>query len=98
MSLIVPPNYSYVNCGRAKDRGGGVGILIHNNLKYAHRSDLTVVNKRHEVIFTKIPKESDENILIKAMHRPPNQSVRIFFNNIHRVLSKLPKENKDVYL
>ena len=97
-SLFVPPNYSYVNCGRVEGRGGGVGILIHNNLKYFHRSDLTVVNKQYEMIFIEIPRESDKNILIGAMYRPPNQSVGMFINDIYTVLSNLQKENKDCYL
>ena len=35
LSIFIPPKYSYVHCGRKDGRGGGVGILVHEQLNFS---------------------------------------------------------------
>ena len=90
-------NYKFLMNARHNKRGGGVGVLLRDDLKYTQRKDLDHDNLQFESIFIEIQKPK-KNILLGVVYRPPDQSVRLFLEQFELLLNTLRKENKVLYL
>ena len=90
-------NFTFLFNERHGKKGGGVGILLNNKLKYKQRNDLDVNNECFESMFIEIEKVK-KNVLIGVIYRPPNQSVQSFLDILEDILNIIYKEKKDIYL
>ena len=77
--LINIPSYSYVGKERKGKKGGGMGILIDNDLKHRKRPDLEIESEilEHVVIELKCDKDV---ILIASCYHAPNSDQKQFLN------------------
>ena len=81
------------NC-RHEKRGGGVGLYVHENLRYKRRPDLDIFCNCLESIFievyTKIRK-----CIIGVMYRPPYQNCHDFLEKLQSSLTLISQEKKE---
>ena len=85
------PGYSYEGIARSNKKGGGVGFLVRNDLKYRRKEDLEIKSEILENSFIEL-KCNKENILIGALYRPPNTSEKQFLKSYKRIVTKLSKQ------
>ena len=81
--------------------GGGVALLIRDWLTVAERDDICVYNSDIESVFVEIDKDqirSSKNIVIGTIYRPPGQNIDNFNFEVNKILDKLHKENKTIYI
>ena len=72
-------------------KGGGVGILVANNLKYKIRPDYNNMSDHLESIFIELSTHG-HHVLCGSCYRPPNTNVRDFQKDIDIALNKLKLE------
>ena len=93
-------NYKYEGVVRKHKKGGGVGILINNKIKYRVRTDLNVNSQDNsfEHFFIEV-KGTRYNIIAGSIYRPPNTDIEKFIENYTNSLSSIKKEkNKELIL
>ena len=97
-----PAGYRTENLFRTNKSGGGVSILINENLHFKARTDLSVLCPEVECLFVEIPSiissKSPCNVLIGVIYRPPNTSIKEFNDIISKILSSIKSENKLCYI
>ena len=92
------PGYKFVGSHRKSKRGGGVGMLISQNLEFRVRDDLSLNIPNFESITVEL-KTHQENVLLCSIYRPPNSKDRDFLKNYSRLLRKFtPKEIKNLVI
>ena len=72
-------NYDCVENHRTTKSGGGVGLYIHDHIRYNLRNDMKIFNEYCESIFIEIEKSQfalDKNIMVGVMYRPPNTDMK----------------------
>ena len=89
-------NYELIRADRAHGKGGGVGIYVHDQLKFKRRHDLHIDGT--EDLFIEITNNKDRNIIIGTIYRPPNNGIDLFLHNFDEGLNRISQENKYIYL
>ena len=92
--LISLPNYTFVGNTRQGKRGGGVGIFIHDNIKFKRRTDLDICNEVVESIFIEVF-NTLKNYIVGVIYKPPQQTVKSFIDNIQFPLNTISNERKE---
>ena len=80
--------------------GGGVGIVLKNNISLQIRSDLGH-HESYETVLVEIEKESfhkNRNIVVGVIYRPPGTDMKLLNEDINSLLNLLVNENKLSYL
>ena len=93
-------NYKYEGVVRKHKKGGGVGILIKNKIKYRVRTDLNANSQDNsfEHFFIEV-KGTRYNIIAGSIYRPPNTDIENFIENYTNSLSSIKKDkNKELIL
>ena len=91
------PGYEIVWKDRTNKKGGGVSILISNQLGFKTRSDLVLENDTFE--FTAIElKCKTTNLICCSGYRPPNTAPSLFVKEFKSQIKTLQKENKCVII
>ena len=90
---FIIPGYSFVHQCRQNKKGGGVGILVCNDLKYRLRPDLSSEMTENECITIDITLHNGEHCLVSSMYRPPNSNSQSFLGCYNSILCQLKKEN-----
>ena len=89
------PGYTFTGSHReGKKKGGGVGILIANQLQWRTRKDLTLHIQNFENLTIEV-KTDKEILLLSTIYRPPNTPEREFLKNYKRFLGKFTKNQLD---
>ena len=93
------PNYTYIGKHRSNKKGGGVGFLIHENLSYKERVDLSLTyTSELEYMFVEI-KTKKANIVVGSVYRPPHTKEKHFMNDYKQLMRQIKGENiEDVIL
>ena len=90
------PGYHFVGTHRHGKKGGGVGFLVSEELKYIVREDLLCTMDYFENCTIEIisPKR---NLLLGSVYRPPNTNDKNFVVNFEKYIAKLTesKSNKE---
>ena len=71
--------------------GGGVGILVHKNLRSRARPDLQIETEIFEHVIVEL-KTDKRNILLVSGYRPPNTNVKKFLTEYKNLIKQLNKE------
>ena len=90
---FIIPGYSFVDQCRQNKKGGGVGILVCNDLKNRLWPDLSSEMTENECITIDITLCNGEHCLVSSMYRPPNSNNQSFLGCFNSILCQLKKEN-----
>ena len=84
---------------RRGKKGGGVAILIKENLKYKNRPDLKkkLRNGQTETCFVEL-KGTQGNIILGSLYCPPNTPTKEFLDDYTELLCELNKEKHELIL
>ena len=85
---------------RAKKKGGGVSLYIHNALQYKIRNDLQLGGEVNSV-FIEIFKHTTNtkfNVICGCVYRPPSMSLKEFNKLLSSTFDKMQRESKYVYI
>ena len=63
--------YQFFHIQRVRKRGGGVGILVSNELCY-HTVKLKFKSEEFESCFIEVPLRNGKTLLVGSLYRPPN--------------------------
>lgn len=101
-SLYNIPGYVALHKVRHNKRGGGVSLLVDENIKYEVREDLSrYLKDSAESVFIEISPcvfKSNKKVIIGEIYRPPGMSVEDFNVNLQSLLQKVESENAYCYL
>jgi hypothetical protein len=93
--------YHMLNRCRKDKAGGGVSILLKEEINHSVRNDLSISNHLLETLFIEIDKcelESSKSILFGVIYRPPGLSIIDFNSSLNEILTKLKDENKLIFI
>ena len=86
------PGYIFFRKIRQKKKGGGVGILLHNELKGKHCDDLKIETDVLENIVVQL-KGNKSMVILASCYRAPNTDQVIFLKEYREFLKKLEGQN-----
>ena len=92
--------YNVESSYRTMRRGGGVSLFIREHVTYTVRNDLDIFNDITESEFVEIDKkciDTDRNVIIGVIYRPPNSDVVQFTSLISGILQNIKTENKKMF-
>ena len=101
LDLYYFDNYTMTPKTRSGRRGGGVSLLVKNGYDFKTRDDVNVYNDLIEsmfIVFDKSVFQSDKNIVVGLIYRPPDTNVNMFIESMNTVLSNIKSEGKVCYL
>lgn len=78
-------------------KGGGVSLLINDNIQYEIIPKFTASNEIYESIFIEI-KCSNSNIIVGCIYRPPGNNISTFNEKFELLLHDINKTNKKAYI
>ena len=92
-------NYNHEKKFRLNREGGGVSLLLDENIQYNNREDLSTFNDTIESIFVEINNVSNgPNTVVGAIYRPPGTNLDLFNEELESILEKIKHEKKTCYL
>ena len=81
------PGYRFIGSHRKERKGGGVGILVAQNLESRIRRDLMLDLPGFENLTIEL-KTNHDSIFVSTLYRPPDKNSKIFLKNYKRLLNK----------
>ena len=95
------PGYVMETKCRNVRSGGGVALLINDNIEYYVRNNLNEFCEKMESLFIEIPKSAiatTKNVIIGVTYRPPGGNIDDFNLIFSNVVNKLKQENRLIYI
>ena len=90
---LVIPGYDFVHKCRQDKKGGGVGILVSNKLRYTEIPDLASNMRDNETISIEIALKSGKKCIISSMYRAPNTTPAAFQGCYESIIFAMKKRN-----
>ena len=88
--LVNIPGYVLINKNRTNSRGGGVAILLKDNIPYKKQDDITtMIEKEVESVYVKIMCRNGTKSLLGSLYRAPNTNGKLFSEHVVEVLSRV---------
>ena len=87
------PGFNFVGSHRKCKQGGGVGILVAQNLEFRERTDLKISASNFETVVVEL-KTNNESIMLCSLYRPPNSNAKEFLKNYQRFLNKFTQKQQ----
>ena len=81
--------------------GGGVSLLIKEDIEYFVREDLCNQSKYAETLFVQIDKRyigKSLDAIVGVIYRPPDTDVTVFNDYLNSLMSKIKPEKKLLYI
>ena len=95
------PSYIHVGKFRTARHGGGVSLLIRDNISFKSREDLSKFNDNFESFFVEIDKSytnTNVNVVVGVIYRIPGTDLSIFNDYYKTVMESIKSENKLCYI
>ena len=89
---ISVPGYKFVHRCREHKKGGGVGILVSDNLRFCKLPNITSELVDNEVVTVEITLRSGKRCIISSMYRAPNTAPQVFqccYNSLICTMKKM---------
>ena len=99
-SFINIPGYSHVFKYRTDRVGGGVSLLLKDNIPYTVREDLSAFNEHFETVFVEIDKHvfsTNANVVVGVIYRIPGTDINIFNDYLDEKMNLIKTEKKLSY-
>ena len=93
--------YNAEHTVRKVKRGGGVSLYIKDKVSYSKIDELSLSNDILESVFISINKcefQSEKDIIVGVIYRPPNTNVSLFNELMESLLSKIDMNKHKLYL
>ena len=91
--LVDIAGYSFVHRCRKTKRGGGVGILVSDKLRYNECKDVTSTITENECVTIELELKSKGKCMISSMYRPPNVDVNSFQGCYNSLICTMRRKN-----
>ena len=92
------PGYKFIGSHRKNKRGGGVGMLIADQLECRERNDLKLSAPNFETSVVEL-KTNKDSLFLGSLYRPPNSDASEFLRNYRRFLNKFtPRQQNRMIL
>ena len=88
LHLINLPGYKHYGIHRKGHKGGGVSVLVSNELTSCECNTLSVNENHLESCFVEV-KLQDKNLLVGSMYRPPNTDEKKFNEMVLKIFKKI---------
>ena len=85
--------YSLIHKPRECKCGGGVGVLVSDELCCQDVTNLKFKSEEFESCFVEIPLRNGNSLLIGSMYRPPNTEIDKFNDEYNEILCKIKRRN-----
>ena len=85
--------YSFCPQDRKHKKGGGVGILLRNNLRYSIISDIKFKYNEFEGICVEVLMKNGSKSVFGSIYRPPNSKQHSFIADYNRLVCVLQRQN-----
>ena len=92
------PGFEFIHCDRTHKRGGGVGMLISEKLKYTTCKKISSAIVENECITIELELRSHEKCIISSMYRPPNVNIDSFQSCYNSLLCEMAKRKPKAIL
>ena len=93
------PNYKFLYTIPKINRTiGGVGMYIHNILKYEELNDILFENCNVESLFIDITISKSEKYIVGGIYKHPNQGLKQFQNELIKNITNIKNQNKTIML
>ena len=96
------PGYTHHYCIRPRSKiGGGASLYIKKELQQKNRNDLRLDSTVAETVFVEIDKkeyQTNRNIIIGILYKPPSTSILKFNEQLEKLLNSIQREKKYAYL
>ena len=73
-------------------------MYVNENVNSIERIDLNILHDEFEGTWVEIKNKHSKNIICGCIYRHPHNNFKEFFQNLEMCLSKLNKENKEIFL
>ena len=95
--LVNIPSYVLINKNRTNSRGGGVAILLKDDIPYKKRDDITtMIEKEVESVYAEITCRNGTKLLLGSQYRAPNTNGKLFSEHVDEVLSRIKSRTPDM--
>ena len=91
------PGFRFVGLHRSSKKGGGVGLLIREEIKYYLKPELDVMQNYLEAFTAEIILWK-KKVLVTSIYRPPNTDEKLFLSEYNEYIGKLEKSGKDNFV
>ena len=88
------PGYRFYGSHRKNKKGGGVGVLISQDLECRTRKDLSLDVANFESITVEVKTHTD-SFFVCSVYRPPNSKLKEFLKHYKRLLGKFTKKQHE---
>ena len=88
------PGYRYYGSHRRNKKGGGVGVLVSQDVECRTRKDLSLDVPNFESLTVEIKTHSD-SYFVCSVYRPPNGKPKEFLKHYKRLLDKFTKPQQE---
>ena len=72
------PGYKFVHKCRLNKKGGGIGILVSDDLRFCEHPKLTSELNENEVVSIEITLKTGKRCIVSSMYRAPNSTPQVF--------------------
>ena len=95
--LVNVPGYTLINNNRSHSNGGGVAILLRNDIPHKERPDLGVlIEKEVESVYIEITAKNGSQILLGSLYHSPNTDRKAFIDHLGEMISKTKAKNTNM--
>ena len=88
------PGFKFVGVQRCSKKGGGVELLVREEIKFVSRPELHKMLSHIEAITVEL-QLPNRNIMVTSMYRPPNTDKNFFSKDYSEYISVLHKTGKE---
>lgn len=96
------PDYKFISsCRDSHKRGGGVAFFVKKSLNFIVRHDLTINTEEAEMLFIQFDKtifNTNQNVVIGVVYRPPSTNIDKFNKKINKTLKTIDTKNNIVHI
>ena len=87
--LVHIPGYNLIGNHQSMRKGGGVCMLLNENIPYKRRSDLDIFEEcKIESVFIEITAKNGRKLIIGSMYKPPNTDSAHLIKSIENIVTK----------
>ena len=91
---VTIPGYKFVHKCRQDRKGGGVGILVSDNLRFSELNTLTSDVRENEVVTIELILRTGKRCIVSSMYRAPNTSPLVFQCCYNSLVCAMKKRNR----